>query len=157
MEYWVFPSLQHPVGLSDFGRAVSRILSAPANRGRESFVSAADTRNLSRRGGRRSGPLRGFLLGLAPDGVFRALPISRQAVSSCLTFSPLPRPCGRGGLIFCGTFRQNALKRFARVYPPAAALRGLRGIAPSGVRTFLPRPACTGRKRFSALPKPPLT
>ena len=109
---------------NDFGRAVSRILSAPVARGRESFVSAADTRNLSRRGGTRSGPLRGFLLGLAPDGVFRALTVARQAVSSYLTFSPLPRPCDRGGLIFCGTFRRNALKRFPRVYPPAACGEG---------------------------------
>src|SRR5580704_15515824 len=58
----------------------------------------------------------GFLFGLAPDGVFRALPITRQAVSSYLTFSPLPRPCGRGGLIFCGTFRRNALAFLPRVY-----------------------------------------
>ena len=34
---------------NDFRRAVSRILSAPPKRGRESFVSAASTRNLFRR------------------------------------------------------------------------------------------------------------
>ncbi len=104
----------HRRNWNDSGRAVSRILSAPKNRGREPFVSAADTRNLFRVAEReRAAP--GFLFGLAPDGVFRALSITRQAVSSYLTFSPLPRPCGRGGLIFCGTVRRNALAFLPRV------------------------------------------
>ena len=38
-----------------------------------------------------NGPLRGFLFGLAPDGVFRASAIALGAVSSYLTFSPLLR------------------------------------------------------------------
>ena len=83
----------------------------------------------------------GFLFGLAPDGVFRALPITRQAVSSYLTFSPLPRPCGRGGL-FSVALSVEMLSHSARVYLRAEP--ELRGIAPSGVRTFLPRPLRAG-------------
>jgi hypothetical protein len=99
-----------------------------------------------------SGPLRDSLFGLAPDGVFRAVPLTRDAVRSYRTFSPLPTVaavCDRrifpaltkrrynfGGLIFCGTVRRKASRLSARVYP--RKLPGLRGIAPSGVRTFLP-------------------
>ena len=72
-----------------FGRAVSRILSAPL-RGRESFVLAADTRNPSRFRETWSGPLRDSLFGLAPDGVFRAASLALHAVRSYRTFSPLP-------------------------------------------------------------------
>jgi hypothetical protein len=48
----------------------------------------------------RSEQLRSLLFGLAPDGVFRASSISRRAVVSYTTFSPLPRlRCrSRGGL-----------------------------------------------------------
>ena len=48
----------------------------------------------------RSEPLHSLLFGLAPDGVFRASSISRRAVVSYTTFSPLPRlRCrSRGGL-----------------------------------------------------------
>ena len=101
-----------------------------------------------------SGPLRGPLFGLAPDGVFRASALALGAVGSYPTFSPLPQPrCrGHGGLIFCGTVRRDAsrhhLPRVSRREPgwPASMLfaRGvapgsgrLRGIAPFGVRTFL--------------------
>ena len=127
----------------DFGRAVSRILSAPKARGRESFVSAADTRNLSRLRGTWSGPLRGPLFGLAPDGVFRASALALGAVGSYPTFSPLPRlRCrSRGGLIFCGTFRRDAsrhrLPRLSHRRPSFVGPGRLRGIAPFGVRTFL--------------------
>ena len=41
-----------------------------------------------------------------------------------------------GGLIFCGTFHRRA---FQRSLPPVSLLTGLSGIAPYGVRTFLPR------------------
>ena len=45
----------------------------------------------------------------------------------------------RGGLSFCGTIRQKAYRLSARVYPGPLAQTRLRGIAPCGVRTFLPR------------------
>ena len=69
-----------------------------ALRRRESFVSATDSRNLplSRT---RSGPLLGFLFGLAPDGVFRAASLALRAVRSYRTFSPSPLACA-GGCLF---------------------------------------------------------
>ena len=36
-----------------------------------------------------------FLSGLAPDGVYTAFPVTREAVSSYLAFSPLPAIGGR--------------------------------------------------------------
>src|SRR5688500_8853446 len=39
-----------------------------------------------------------LLFGLAPGGVFRAPAISRRAVVSYTTFSPLPLCCQRGGI-----------------------------------------------------------
>ena len=45
----------------------------------------------------------------------------------------------RRRFIFCGTVRQKVFQPSARVYPRLTAR--LRGIAPCGVRTFLPRPA----------------
>ena len=46
----------------------------------------------------RRGPRRGSLFGLAPGEVFRAPSLTRRAVGSYPAFSPLPHPCGRGGL-----------------------------------------------------------
>ena len=100
--------------------------------------------------GTRSGQLLGFLFGLAPDGVFRASAIALGAVGSYPAFSPLPPAEAGGGLIFCGTFRRKVVTPSARVYLRQSKLRG---IAPCGVRTFLPRAVFTARKRFSALPK----
>ncbi len=94
----------------------------------------------------RSGPLRGSLFGLAPDGVFRAASLSLRAVRSYRTFSPLPRHRhrSRGGLIFCGTVRRDdSRRRRPRVSQPDKL--ELRGIAPFGVRTFLP--ALSGGRR----------
>src|SRR5437868_4148600 len=125
-----------------FGRVVSRILSASITRRRESFVCATDTRNPFRFRGTWSGPLRGFLFGLAPDGVFRAVPLTRNAVRSYRTFSPLPHQTDCGGLIFCGTVRRRFYLR-PRVSQSNGP--GLRGIAPCGVRTFLFR---KNRKRL---------
>src|ERR1700716_3578983 len=73
-----------------FGRAVSRILSARISPRRESFVSAASTRDPSHLRETWSGPLRGPLFGLAPDGVFHASSLALRAVRSYRTFSPLP-------------------------------------------------------------------
>src|SRR5712691_7907952 len=58
-------------------------------RGRESFVSAASTRDPNQLWP-WSGQLRGPLFGLAPDGVFRASSLTLGAVGSYSTFSPLP-------------------------------------------------------------------
>ena len=45
-----------------------------------------------------SEPLRSSLFGLAPSVVFRAFVITHKAVVSYTTFSPLPNPCGPGGI-----------------------------------------------------------
>ena len=47
-----------------------------------------------------------FLFGLAPDGVYPALHVTMQAVSSYLAISTLPGPEARR-YIFCGTFRRS--------------------------------------------------
>jgi hypothetical protein len=93
--------------MNDSGRAVSRILSAPKKSGERTICLSSRYPKPVPRGGTRSGPLLGFLFGLAPDGVFRALPVARQAVSSYLAFSPLPR-LAAGRFIFCGTVRRKA-------------------------------------------------
>jgi hypothetical protein len=111
-----------------FGKAVSRILSARIAPGRESFVLATDTRNLFRFHETRSGPLLGFLFGLAPDGVFRAVSLALHAVVSYTTFSPLPHQTDCGGLIFCGTFRRKVFQLSACVY--LTIKLELRSIAP---------------------------
>ena len=99
----------------------------------------------------RSGPLRSPLFGLAPDGVFRASALALGAVGSYSTFSPSLRPRERepGQFVFCGTVRRDASRR--RLPRVSSARPRLRGIAPFGVRTFLP-PTGAG-ERFSALPK----
>ena len=86
-----------------------------------------------------SGPLQSSLFGLAPDGVFRAASLALRAVRSYRTFSPLPAfLANRRRFILCGTFRRDGSRRHRpRVSRPHKP--GLRGIAPCGVRTFLPR------------------
>jgi hypothetical protein len=112
-----------------------------ALRRRESFVLATDTRSPSRFHGTRSEPLRGFLFGLAPDGVCRAALLALRAVRSYRTFSPLPPQTDGGGLIFCGTFRRQTFRFAARVYPGRtgpgyAASRSLVfGLSSPGLRT----------------------
>ena len=120
-----------------------------ALRRRESFVSATDTRNLplSRT---RSGPLLGFLFGLAPDGVFRAVSLALHAVRSYRTFSPLPTACAAGGLIFCGTVRRKVFQLSACVYPSQTSL----GYAASRPMEFGLSSPDLRPERFSALPKP---
>jgi hypothetical protein len=51
---------------------------------------------LKRHNPRTSGgpPLNVLLFGLAPDGVYHAFPVTREAVSSYLAFSPLPAMAG---------------------------------------------------------------
>ena len=135
------------------GRAVSRILFRLLRSG-ENHLSqqpVPETCPLSRT---RSEPLLGFLFGLAPDGVFRAPLITRRAVVSYTTFSPLPTvaPCGAmtGGIfsvaLSVGTTRAVA----ARVYPSKTSL----GYAASRSMVFGLSSPNSRWKRFSALPKP---
>lgn len=86
-----------------------------------------------------AGRSEGFLLDLAPDGVFRASALALGAVGSYPTFSPLPRPLPAVAVCSLWHFPSGRLA----ASPPACIRRPhdrrLRGIAPCGVRTFLPR------------------
>ena len=101
-----------------------------------------------------NGPFMGSLFGLAPDGVFRAVLFTQNAVVSYTTFSPLPGriPDFAGAdlrrYILCGTIRWNALKRFSRVY-----LRRNRSYAASRPAVFGLSSLNLRRERFSTLPK----
>ena len=74
------------------------------------------------------------LFGLAPCGVYHAAPVTRRAVRSYRTFSPLPflAACAarRGRYVLCCTGRPDGLNHPSRT---------LSGTLPCGVRTFLPR------------------
>ena len=84
----------------------------------------------------------GSLFGLAPNGVYRAPAIALGAVGSYPTFSPLPGE--PGGLFSVALAVDDALRHhLPRASRPED---GLRGIAPCGVRTFLPgKPEATLR------------
>lgn len=100
---------------------------------------------------RWNGPFRDPLFGLAPDGVFPASLLALGAVGSYPTFSPLPGALANPWrYLLCGTIRWQA----SRPNHPRVSRR-LRGIAPCGVRTFLP--SSVPDERPSVLPKPPAT
>ena len=163
-------------GRNGFGRAVSRILSAPLAKRRESFVSAAGTRDPFHFRGTWSGPLRGPLFGLAPDGVFRAPPITLRAVVSYTTFSPLRKKWSVGALE-CGRVGISDFPIAPSLQHPTSPAVYFLWHCPSGRLAASP-PACipndtslgyaasrpmvfglsspgSRRKRFSALPKSP--
>ncbi len=86
-----------------------------------------------------------LLFGLAPGGVYHALDVTIEAVSSYLAISPLPAPFQRKGrwrCIFCGTFR--------RVSPPG------RYPAPCPVELGLSSPRHAGERPPSPLGPPPV-
>ena len=67
----------------------------------------------------------GFLLGLAPDEVYRAIPVTRNAVSSYLAISPLPRRAETraGRFAFCCTVcRVSAPGRYPASCPVVPGL-----------------------------------
>ena len=124
-----------------FGRAVSRILSAPLRMERIICLCSRypESVSLSRNtGAGRSGiPY----LALHPMGfsVPRRLRVARWLLPHLFTLTRVSCETP-GGLIFCGTVRRKVFQLSARVYPSRTEPE-LRGIAPFGVRTFLPRPA----------------
>ena len=103
---------------------------------RESFISAADTRNLFRDTERGAGRSSVPYLALHPMGF--SVPPRLLSGRWALTppFHPYPTCVGR--FLLCGTVRRDVLKRPSRTYP--RPVTELCGIAPCGVRTFLPRP-----------------
>jgi len=106
-----------------------------------------ETRPLSRNW---SGPLRGFLFGLAPDGVFRAASLTLRAVRSYRTFSPSP-PVRAGGCLF-----SVALSVESFIFRPRVSPLGFKpgGYAASRPLVFGLSSFGSRQKRFSALPKP---
>ena len=84
----------------------------------------------------RSGPLQDSLFGLAPDGVFRAVLLALHAVRSYRTFSPSPGL--RQAVYFLWHCPSKSLTAFLPSVSQSYRLE-LRGVAPNGVRTFLPR------------------
>lgn len=66
-------------------RTISRVMSLSDHLSRPTVTS-----RLQQPTRKHSGPLYGFLFGLASSGVYRALPVTRQAVSSYLAVPPLP-------------------------------------------------------------------
>jgi hypothetical protein len=119
---------------SDFGRAVSRILSSLLRAERIICLSSQYPGPIPRCG-TCSGPLRGPLFGLAPDGVFRASALALGAVVSYSTFSPLP--CRSGAVCFLWHCPSASLSTLPPASIRSAETQRLRGIAPFGVRTFL--------------------
>ena len=99
---------------------------------------------------------RACLFDVAPDGVWRAGPVARPAVSSYLTFSPLPSvPANRqplGRCAFCSTFRRPGPFGLLRLavsqhpalwspdLPPATAPRHCRQRSPDPLQRESYRP-----------------
>jgi len=132
-----------------FGRAVSRILSAPC--GGENHLSERPyPKPVSlAQNAERAAP--GFPIWPCTRWGFpcRVACASRGGLLHHL-FTLASELALEGGLIFCGTFRRKAFQPSARVYPNrtdlgyAASRPLVFGLSSSGLR----------RKRFSALPKP---
>ena len=138
------------------GCVISRVLSrlvggSPARRGRPFIWTRRCRRALRRRVRRQKRPTRDdyslnhatSLLGLAPGGVCHARPVTRPAVRSYRTISPLPcDPTSRaaGRYLFCGTVpvpvgpTDRAEQNGGRYPPPRFR----------GARTFLPPPQRRG-------------
>ena len=92
---------------------------------------------------RRNRRFRRLLFGLAPDGVFRAFGITPEAVGSYPAFSPLPLTHSYSGGIFSVALSVEKPYDFPPVSISASQILSslsakLHGIAPCGVRTFLP-------------------
>ena len=145
-------------GKIDFGRAVSRILSAPLRVERTICLCSQYPGPVSHCES-RSGQLQGPLFGLAPDGVFRASTLTRGAVGSYPAFSPLPSQIQTFAQTWRGGLFSVALSVEEASRPPLPSLPGHRLSPMTGYAAS--RPAVFGlsspglrRKRFSALPKP---
>ena len=162
------------INRNDRERAISRILSAPHFCEGENHLSKRPNpkpdgdffigQNSHRHG---AGNSIGFLFGLAPDGVFRAVLLSQDAVGSYPTFSPLPMSgcyTKHGRFVFCGTFRQKALSDFLPALIPNTSNADIRVTRHRALWSsdFPPPDTLTGpmraqkymvRRRFSAPPR----
>lgn len=101
----------------------------------------------------RSEPLRGFLFGLAPDGVYRAPLIALGAVGSYPAFSPLLRPVKhrkQSGLFSVALSVRISRDIASRVYPESVDS----GYTASCPMEFGLSSSSFHRKRFPALSEP---
>ena len=142
MNYDRRPTINDPRILGIIRSAsVRRILSAPreaeeaaiylGTRSLASSSSLPDAVILPREGEEGAGhSATGTLFGLAPRGVYTAVPVTRSAVSSYLTISPLPLA---GRYLFCCTFRRLS----GTIARAGLDAQPLAGTLPCGVRTFL--------------------
>ena len=116
-------------------RPVSRVLFRGKPRGGEHSSRTHVAVRLQRAiPGGLGGPV-ASLFALAPGGVCRAAPVTRRAVRSYRTVSPLPRAPGRRRSAVCSLWH----------FPAGRPDRPLAGTLPCGARTFLggPRPCRT--------------
>ena len=114
------------------GGGISRVLYR--SRGKDHFSGSAVTGALEQptrdsNGAGRSSPL----FGLAPSGVYRAIPVTRGAVRSYRTLSPLPVLPGEPSAV-CSLLH----------FPSPRGARPLAGTLPFGARTFLDTRGCRG-------------
>ena len=131
-----------------FGRAVSRILSAPC--GGENHLSMQPYPESVRLRGSWSGPPRGFPIWPCTRWGFpcRVACASRGALLPHLF--TITAGLRRRLSVFCGTFRRNVFQRSSRVYPGrtgpgyVASCPAVFGLSSPGLR----------QERSSALPKP---
>ena len=91
-------SLVRLLNMDCSSRPISRVLSLD---GHLSWAGVAT--GLTRPTRKHDGPPYRFLFGLAPDGVYRALPVTRKAVGSYPAFPPLPRRKANAAVYFCCT------------------------------------------------------
>ena len=110
------------------GRPVSRFLSLSSDRWQPFIWDACCQTPLATYPElKRGGPPHRPLFGLAPHGVYPAVPVARDAVRSYRTISPLPR---RTGAVYF-------LRHFPSTPSRGGAARPLAGTLPCGDRTFL--------------------
>src|SRR2546423_14328525 len=102
------------------------------------WLSPATSRGLPAARATRAGSR--CLLGLAPTGGYRATPVTRRAVGSYPTVSPLP--LDKRAVCFLWPF------------PSPHGAQGLPGSLPSGARTFLSMPLHPACRDHHALPPP---
>ena len=91
------------------------------------------------------------LFGIAPGGACRAAPVTRRAVGSYPTVSPLPRPEGQGGFISValsvGSLRPGVTRHRGLVESGLSS----NGCPPAAIQPSAHPSATRGRRRVQAL------
>jgi len=82
------------------------------------------------------------LFGLAPDGVYHARFVTKTAVRSYHTLSPLPRqPKSVGRFAFCCTFPKHIVANAPAGRYPASCFNGARTFLPPSLKLWRGKPA----------------